>query len=118
MQFLQLLIGFFVAWIVLICFLYFYQVIVTEKAGHAFDVMASTADRELNSFDGIIAVVSKFRFRILFTVKTLSNHKLNFLKYIQIGQTSVIENSSDGSEVNLFISIKLYLMMIPGPFFL
>lgn len=30
----------------------------TQRAGHAFDVMASITDRELNSYDGVIAVVS------------------------------------------------------------
>ncbi|XP_031281217.1 ceramide kinase-like [Pistacia vera] len=32
------------------------MVVVTEKAGHAFDVMASTTNKELNSYDGVIAV--------------------------------------------------------------
>ena len=30
----------------------------TERAGHAFDVMASTANNELKSYNGVIAVVS------------------------------------------------------------
>lgn len=34
------------------------QVIVTQRAGQAFDVMASISDKELNSYDGVIAVVS------------------------------------------------------------
>lgn len=33
--------------------------IVTERANHAFDVMASTADKDLKMYDGIVAVVSK-----------------------------------------------------------
>lgn len=41
-----------------ICFEFFLQVVVTERAGHAFDVMASLANKELNSYDGVIAVVS------------------------------------------------------------
>jgi ceramide kinase len=32
------------------------QVIVTERAGHAFDVMASIQNKELHTYDGIIAV--------------------------------------------------------------
>ncbi|OAY48113.1 ceramide kinase isoform X2 [Manihot esculenta] len=32
------------------------KVVVTERAGHAFDVMASLANKELNSYDGVIAV--------------------------------------------------------------
>lgn len=32
--------------------------IVTQRAGHAFDVMASISNEELNSYDGVIAVVS------------------------------------------------------------
>jgi hypothetical protein len=31
---------------------------VTERAGHAFDVMASAANNELKSYNGVIAVVS------------------------------------------------------------
>ena len=33
--------------------------IVTQRAGHAFDVMASISNEELNSYDGVIAVVSQ-----------------------------------------------------------
>lgn len=36
-----------------------FQVIMTERAGHAFDVMASTANEDLEMYDGIVAVVSK-----------------------------------------------------------
>ncbi|KAK8975389.1 hypothetical protein V6N11_057483 [Hibiscus sabdariffa] len=32
------------------------KVIVTQSAGHAFDVMISTKDEELNSYDGVLAV--------------------------------------------------------------
>ncbi|KAI8006522.1 Ceramide kinase [Camellia lanceoleosa] len=32
------------------------KVIVTERAGHAFDVMSSITNREINSYDGVIAV--------------------------------------------------------------
>lgn len=39
-----------------------HQVTVTERAGHAFDVMASMTNRELSSYDGVVAVVSIFRF--------------------------------------------------------
>lgn len=34
------------------------QVTVTQRAGHAFDMMTSITDTELNSYDGVIAVVS------------------------------------------------------------
>lgn len=40
----------------------FHQVTVTERAGHAFDVMASMTNRELSSYDGVVAVVSIFSF--------------------------------------------------------
>lgn len=36
----------------------FCQVIVTERAGHASDVMASFTNRELSSYDGVVTVVS------------------------------------------------------------
>ncbi|XP_044468078.1 ceramide kinase-like isoform X2 [Mangifera indica] len=32
------------------------KVVVTERAGHAFDVMTSTTNKEFNSYDGVIAV--------------------------------------------------------------
>lgn len=32
--------------------------VVTQRAGHAFDVMTSTTNEELNSYDGAVAVVS------------------------------------------------------------
>lgn len=35
-----------------------HQVIVTQRAGQAFDVMASTKNKELSSYDGVLAVVS------------------------------------------------------------
>lgn len=31
----------------------------TQRAGHAFDMMASIANKELSSYDGVVAVVSK-----------------------------------------------------------
>jgi hypothetical protein len=34
-----------------------HQVIVTERAGQAFDMMSSMTNKELNSYDGVIAVV-------------------------------------------------------------
>lgn len=30
----------------------------TQRAGQAFDVMVSTSNRELNSYDGVVTVVS------------------------------------------------------------
>lgn len=32
--------------------------IVTQRAGHAFDMMTSATNEELNSYDGVLAVVS------------------------------------------------------------
>ncbi|RWV95944.1 hypothetical protein BHE74_00013543 [Ensete ventricosum] len=37
--------------------MHFVQVTVTQRAGHAFDCIASLSHRELSSFDGIVAVV-------------------------------------------------------------
>ena len=34
-----------------------HQVVVTERAGQAFDVMSSLTNGELNSYDGAVAVV-------------------------------------------------------------
>lgn len=41
----------------LIDFSFLHQVIVTERAGQAFDMMSSLTNKELNSYDGAIAVV-------------------------------------------------------------
>lgn len=38
--------------------LLFLQVIVTERAGHARDVLASITNRDLSLYDGVVAVVS------------------------------------------------------------
>lgn len=35
-----------------------FQVIVTERAGQAYDVMTSITNRELCSYDGVVTVVS------------------------------------------------------------
>jgi ceramide kinase len=34
-----------------------FQVIVTERAGHAYDTLSSLSDKELKTFDGVVAVV-------------------------------------------------------------
>ncbi|KAL5973149.1 hypothetical protein ACLOJK_037176 [Asimina triloba] len=39
-----------------ICYWLLVKVIVTQRAGHAFDVMKSITDKELNSYDGVITV--------------------------------------------------------------
>jgi ceramide kinase len=33
------------------------QVITTERAGHAYDTVASLSEKELKKFDGVVAVV-------------------------------------------------------------
>lgn len=38
----------------------FNQVIMTERAGHAYDVVSTLPDRELRSLDGIVTVVHTF----------------------------------------------------------
>lgn len=35
-----------------------HQVIVTQRSGHAYDMMASIGNKELASYDGVIAIVS------------------------------------------------------------
>lgn len=40
------------------CSLFLVQVIVTERAGHARDMLSSITNRELNLYDGVVAVVS------------------------------------------------------------
>lgn len=37
--------------------LHSFQVTVTQRAGHAYNIVSSLSDRELRSFDGIVAVV-------------------------------------------------------------
>lgn len=48
----------------------------TERAGHAFDLVASVADEELNAFDGVVAVVCHWRLQrsLLSFFLSLSRH--------------------------------------------
>lgn len=43
----------------------FNQVMVTERAGHAHDVVSTLPDRELRSLDGIVTVVHEFMLSII-----------------------------------------------------
>ncbi|CAI9091992.1 OLC1v1027119C1 [Oldenlandia corymbosa var. corymbosa] len=54
------------------------EVIVTERAGHAFNIMASTADKELNSYDGVIAVGGDGLFNELLNGLLLTRHKVPY----------------------------------------
>ncbi|KDP22456.1 hypothetical protein JCGZ_26287 [Jatropha curcas] len=54
------------------------KVVVTQKAGHAFDVMASLANKELNSYDGVIAVGGDGFFNEILNGFLLSRHKAPF----------------------------------------
>lgn len=51
------------------------KVIVTERAGHAFDVMASAANNELKSYNGVIAVGGDGFFNEILNGFLLSRHK-------------------------------------------
>ncbi|XXG66553.1 hypothetical protein AAC387_Pa06g0102 [Persea americana] len=51
------------------------KVTVTQRAGHAFDVMASITDRELNSYDGVIAVGGDGFFNEILNGLLSSRHK-------------------------------------------
>ncbi|XP_044506917.1 ceramide kinase-like isoform X3 [Mangifera indica] len=51
------------------------KVVVTERAGHAFDVMASTTNKELNSYDGVIAVGGDGFFNEILNGFLSSRHK-------------------------------------------
>ncbi|RWR89767.1 Diacylglycerol kinase [Cinnamomum micranthum f. kanehirae] len=51
------------------------EVTVTQRAGHAFDVMASISDRELNSYDGVIAVGGDGFFNEILNGLLSSRHK-------------------------------------------
>lgn len=56
-----------------------FQVIVTERANHAFDVMASTSNKDLKMYDGIVAVVSKRSLRFYFlTPRWINQVKLYY----------------------------------------
>lgn len=47
------------------------QLTVTERAGHAFGVMASISNRELSSYDGVVVVVSNEIFFLVFNFSYL-----------------------------------------------
>ncbi|XP_022737487.1 ceramide kinase-like isoform X2 [Durio zibethinus] len=54
------------------------KVIVTQRAGHAFDVMKSTTNEELNSYDGVIAVGGDGFFNEILNGFLSSRHKAPF----------------------------------------
>ncbi|XP_065871698.1 ceramide kinase isoform X2 [Euphorbia lathyris] len=51
------------------------KVVVTERAGHAFDVMASIANQELSLYDGVIAIGGDGFFNEILNGFLLSRHK-------------------------------------------
>ncbi|KAI3921590.1 hypothetical protein MKW92_027050 [Papaver armeniacum] len=51
------------------------KVIVTERAGHAFDVMTSLSNKELNSYDGVVAVGGDGFFNEILNGLLSSRHK-------------------------------------------
>ncbi|KAK8657877.1 hypothetical protein V6N13_036096 [Hibiscus sabdariffa] len=54
------------------------KVIVTQRAGHAFDVMRSTTNEELNSYDGVLAVGGDGFFNEILNGYLSSRHKVPF----------------------------------------
>ncbi|KAE8703474.1 Ceramide kinase [Hibiscus syriacus] len=54
------------------------KVIVTQRAGHAFDVMRSTTNEELNSYDGVLAVGGDGFFNEILNGYLSSRHKAPF----------------------------------------
>eukprot|EP00257_Ricinus_communis_P019584 XP_015578615.1 ceramide kinase [Ricinus communis] len=51
------------------------KVVVTQRAGHAFDVMASLANRELSAYDGVVVVGGDGFFNEILNGFLLSRHK-------------------------------------------
>ncbi|GMJ05940.1 ACCELERATED CELL DEATH 5 [Hibiscus trionum] len=54
------------------------KVIITQRAGHAFDVMISTTNAELNSYDGVLAVGGDGFFNEILNGYLSSRHKAPF----------------------------------------
>ncbi|XP_010258810.1 PREDICTED: ceramide kinase-like isoform X2 [Nelumbo nucifera] len=54
------------------------EVTVTKKAGHAFDVMSSITDEELNSYDGVVAVGGDGFFNEILNGLLSSRHKVPY----------------------------------------
>lgn len=53
------------------------KVIITERARHAFDVVASIANKELSSYDGVVAVGGDGLFNEILNGLLLSRHKVS-----------------------------------------
>lgn len=54
------------------------KVIVTQRAGHAFEVMTSTANGELNSYDGVVSVGGDGFFNEILNGLLSSRHKASY----------------------------------------
>lgn len=88
------------------------KVTITERAGHAFDVLALITNRELNTYDGVVAVGGDGLFNEILNGLLLSRHKVpcpsrptDFKNYVENGcELSVheavgdLEESSDPCE--------------------
>lgn len=77
------------------------KVTVTEKAGHAFDVMASLTNRELSSYDGVVAVGGDGLFNEILNGLLLSRHKASYpARPANANQSVENTGSTDNSDGN------------------
>ncbi|KAJ8772323.1 hypothetical protein K2173_027500 [Erythroxylum novogranatense] len=78
------------------------KVIVTKRQGHAFDVMATMANKELNSYDGFIAVGGDGFFNEILNGFLLSRHKaplpphpLDFARSVEGSSSDLVQNPNE-----------------------
>lgn len=78
---------------------FFHQVIVTLRAGHAHDIMVTTTNKELNSYDGVVAVVSGYGSSILciFLINIIS-----IAGYPSYSKFMILETLNDDSKITGF----------------
>lgn len=84
------------------------KVTVTERAGHAFDVMASITNRELNSYDGVVAVGGDGFFNEILNGLLLSRHKAPYPPAPTDHNQAVNVNSTDlDNDANVIVGETL-----------
>lgn len=83
------------------------QVIVTERAGHAFDVMRSTTDEELKLYDGVLGVVSDEIFSVSFLCLSICNEVEAVANILGSWETAFIPHPEKNAIFVLYVHVDL-----------